>query len=1030
MTFKVLNLAEGIKAQDFQRKGFDIILAGGSLYSTRSLSIRLQDIKRTLKPGGRLLICDVIALEDLTLNFGFGVWPEWWQGSPLTVPKWDTLLRENHFSGHDLVIRDSNDDSLHQVSIMATTTLDPHEQFDGAKVVLIAKEGDDYQMEIALALARKTFKEPKYRPLIVAHTQPADTRICAKDYVLLVVDMGKPTTSLLAEMSESTFTLVRGLVQESVNILWVSSSSGSPYSGIKDGFLRTLRSEFSSKRLISFTLEVLHSNTLETVSRISKVFNSAFIQRSPELEYVEQEGYILIGRLVEDGHLNFELSSSIHPETRTVPWLPGPPLKLDMSRRGQLETIYIEDAAYYKELGPTEVEIEAKAWAVNFRDVFGALGRLDDPGFGFDCAGIVTRVGAACQTVQPGGRVYMCVVDCMRMYPRGDERVVVKISPSLSFEEACAVIVPGTTALQSLVEIARISQGEKILIHAASGATGQLAIQIAKRAGAEVFATVGYNNKKQLLIDQYGILADHIFYSRSNNFTFAQDLMRATNGYGVDVVLNSLVGEGLRASWECIAPYGRFVEIGKTDINANSPLPMASFATNATFASLDARHMLIHRKQLAKELLHKTMTMVADGSIHNPKPLHIYDVGVVENAFRYIQSGKNTGRVVIRIDSHTEVRKHLITPRTWKFCEDASYLVAGGLGGIGRSMLKWMASRGAKNLIVPSRTGLTSAEAIEVVSELEKRGVKVITPKCDVSSRDSLSQTLTECATTLPRIRGCINAAMVLNDSVFDNMSFAQWDRTIRSKVATSWNLHSLLTDLDFMIFLSSVSGVVGNPGQSNYAGGCTFQDTLAQLRARRGLKTTSIDLGVMRTSGVVAESDGTQGLGQIEDHELFALLDVICDPAVDSNAAPSQIVVGLETPMGLSTRSLETPETMQRPLFAYFSQASSSSLHNTANSNVATLFRQAETAEDQSSLVAQSLASRLARSLAIKPEDIDVGKPLHAFGVDSLVAVELRNWISKEFAADVPVFELIGGRTVEGVGEFVGRCSQIMKMS
>lgn len=242
------------------------------------------------------------------------------------------------------------------------------------------------------------------------------------------------------------------------------------------------------------------------------------------------------------------------------------------------------------------------------------------------------------------------------MYPRGDEQAVVKIPPSVSFEEACAVINPTVTAWHSLVELARISQGEKILIHAASGATGQLAIQIAQMVGAEVFATVGYDHKKQLLINQYGIPADHIFYSRSNNATFAKGIMRMTNGYGVDVVLNSLVGEGLRASWECIAPYGRFIEIGKTDINANSALPMACFGNNATFASVDIRHLFLHKKQSAKELLHKTMAMAGDGKIHHPKPLNIYDVGAVEDAFRYIQSGKNSGRVVIRIDPSADVR--------------------------------------------------------------------------------------------------------------------------------------------------------------------------------------------------------------------------------------------------------------------------------------------------------------------------------------------------------------------------------------
>ena len=272
-------------------------------------------------------------------------------------------------------------------------------------------------------------------------------------------------------------------------------------------------------------------------------------------------------------------------------------------------------------------------------------------------------------------------------------------------------------------------------------------------------------------------------------------------------------------------------------------------------------------------------------------------------------------------------------------------------------------------------------------------------------------------------------------------MSHSQWNSTIRSKVATSWNLHRLFTDLDFMVFLSSISGIVGNPGQANYAAGCTFQDALAHQRTFHGQRTTSIDLGVMRTVGVVAESEslqkhlgsGAQGFGQIEVNEFLALLDICCDPAADKPFAspPSQIVMGLQTPSDFLARGLASPEIMQRPLFAHFSQAPLSSEVKAGidpgDVNFTVVFRQAETSEERSSVVARFLAGKLARALGIDADDVDVEKPLHAYGVDSLVAVELRNWIAKDFAADVPVFEFVGGRTVQSVAEFVEKCSQIV---
>jgi NADPH:quinone reductase-like Zn-dependent oxidoreductase len=246
----------------------------------------------------------------------------------------------------------------------------------------------------------------------------------------------------------------------------------------------------------------------------------------------------------------------------------------------------------------------------------------------------------------------------MKTYPRAHEWTTAKIADSVSFEDACAVVIPGMTAIQSLIEIARLEKGEKILIHSASGGTGQVALQIAQMVGAEVFATVGFEHKKQLLMDEYGVPADHIFYSRDTSF--AQGIMRITNGYGVDVVLNSLAGESLRASWECIAPYGRMLEIGKADINANASLPMAYFAKNVLYAGVDLRHIVKDTnkkgKELSYKLLQKTMDLARDGSIRSPSPLHVYDVDKVEDAFRYLASGKNSGRIVIRVNQSTKVQ--------------------------------------------------------------------------------------------------------------------------------------------------------------------------------------------------------------------------------------------------------------------------------------------------------------------------------------------------------------------------------------
>jgi len=238
---------------------------------------------------------------------------------------------------------------------------------------------------------------------------------------------------------------------------------------------------------------------------------------------------------------------------------------------------------------------------------------------------------------------------------------------------------------------------------------------------------------------------------------------------------------------------------------------------------------------------------------------------------------------------------------------------------------------------------------------------------------------------------------------------------------------------------LSSVAGVAGNIGQSNYAAGCTFQDALARHRIQHQQGATSIDLGVMRTIGIVAETERLHenfkksgSLGQIEEDEFLALLTIYCDPErtnMPQTIGKSQIAMGLVTPVDLLERNLEPAEVLQRPLFASFSQARGTNQSNTQSSvSAATLFNLAEDDEQRVAVVLEALARKLARALSIPPEEIDVHKPLHAFGVDSLVAVELRNWIGKEFAADIAVFDIMRGRTVAAIGELITKMSQLKR--
>lgn len=304
-------------------------------------------------------------------------------------------------------------------------------------------------------------------------------------------------------------------------------------------------------------------------------------------------------------------------------------------------------------------------------------------------------------------------------------------------------------------------------------------------------------------------------------------------------------------------------------------------------------------------------------------------------------------------------------------------------------------------------------------------------PECDVASESALSRVLDECASKMPRIKGCINAALVLQDAVFENMTLAQWDLAVKAKVDTAWNLHRLLPkDLNFFVLLSSLAGIIGQMATSNYAGGCTFQDALARYRVERGQKAVSIDIGWMRDIGIVSETPAFQrqrlaseDMQQIDGHELLAVLNLCCDPAAPPiTPEQSQMLMGLRTPADFLAKGQTPPALLMRPLFAAFSRVVGAQMAAKAGqpADPAALFRAAADSEEKVRVVKSAMVAKLARAMSISPEDVEVSKPLSNYGVDSLMAVELRNWIRRDFAAPVAVFDIMGDVPISTVAELV----------
>ncbi|KAI0019183.1 hypothetical protein F4780DRAFT_771382 [Xylariomycetidae sp. FL0641] len=1041
ISYKPLDIEGQVSEQCFEEGAYDLVVAGSVLHATSILKNTLSNVRSLLKPGGQLLFFEAIDPGSFCTNFGYGLLPGWWLGresyrqlSPL-VPeeRWDENLKAAGFSGTDLILRDRESDSCHLFSVITSTALNRQPSPSQSQPEI---PGVDDQLVLANELG-----ESLSSSRILSLQQVPKSQFTEEDILVSLLEIRQP---MLSTISDERFEQVKALLKKSTNLLWATSaheqSSDYPHFDAMKGLLRTVRAESSEKRIVTLAIEGNRELATYAIAgyirrvlgaSMSPPSQSSLQPDSPEIEYIVRNDYLMCGRLVENIPFDDRVQAMISPKLRHEPLGPGSHLRLSIGTVGMLDTLqFREEETSSQELGPEEVEVEAKTWAVSPRDILICLGRVGEEELGWDCAGVVTKVGASCD-LKPGDRVGLGGPGSMRTHVRAHSRSVFRIPQAVSFQDAVSCINPGCTAYHCLINVAKLQQGESILIHSAAGSTGQMAVWIAKYRGAEIYATAGSAQKKQLLVERFGIPPSHILYSR--NASFAQGISRLTGGRGVDVVLNSLAGDHLTASWNCIAAHGRFIEIGKADIASNSTLPMANFQRNVSFFAVDLHHLATTRPDVVSGLMQKVLGLLFDGSIQYPWPRHIFPVSDIEKAFRAVQGGTHAGRVVVTLSHSDVVPKCLRSRSEWKLDPTATYIVVGGLGGLGRAIALWLADKGARYLILPSRSGISSKAASTAVDEIQSKGVMVATPVCDASSLSELSDALRVCAETMPPIKGCINSAMALQDSLFEAMNHAQWDLTMQSKAQTSCNLDRLLPGpLDFFILLSSISGLYGSVTQCNYAAGCTVQDALARQRSRRGERAISLDIGWMKSIGIIAEREDYQrnrrrlnDMLPIEDEEFFSLLDLCCDPSAEDQFPPggsrSQTIIGATTPAYFLSRG-ETPlvQLRNRMFSGLQGIRETKPRRDAQDDDHVAAFRQAAGTEARGAVVTKALVAKLARALGVAPDDVDPARTLSDYGVDSLMAVELRNWFNNDFRAKVSVLDIMGTARIKSIGAFV----------
>ncbi|HZT80840.1 MAG TPA: SDR family NAD(P)-dependent oxidoreductase, partial [Gemmataceae bacterium] len=700
------------------------------------------------------------------------------------------------------------------------------------------------------------------------------------------------------------------------------------------------------------------------------------------------------------------------------------PYRLTTRRPGTLDGLTLQTLRR-RPPGPGEVEIEVFAAGLNFSDVMKALGLYpglpDGPvPFGAECSGVVTAVGEGVAGLRVGDEVLAVAGFAFGSHVVTRAELVARKPARLSFEEAAALPIAFLTAAYALEHLGRLGKGESVLIHSASGGVGLAAVQLARRAGAEVFATAGTPEKRDYL-RALGIR--QVMDSRS--LAFADEVRQLTGGRGVDAVLNSLPGEAIPRGLAALADYGRFLEIGKRDIYQNARLGLQPFRKNLSFFAIDLDRVMRERPALLGSLLQEIVRRV-DGGELQPLPCRAWPITEAADAFRFMQHGKHVGKVVLTMRNQP-VAAVPNEDEPIPFRADASYLITGGLGGFGLAVARWMAERGARNLVLVSRhaehalRGAGAGHPLRAaIAELEQLGARVVVRSADVSKEEDVAAVLAEIDRDLPPLRGIMHAAMVLEDALLTNLDRDLMGRVLAPKVSGTWNLHTQTLDrpLDLFVLFSSLSSVFGHAGQGNYAAANAFLDALAWHRRARGLPALTVNWGYLGEVGYLAQRAELGGRLERQGVLSFTVrqaLTLLERALLRQYVQVSVMRVEWSRWRGLGVTGKVSPR------FAHLCQmAGANGAAAPANGLPGRDAIRAAGPDERRNLLDLLLRDKVARVLGADADRLDRDTPLLHLGLDSLMAVELRNWIEGELDVNLPIVELMRSPSVARLTELL----------
>ena len=1028
-------------AQGFAAEHFDVIIAADVIHATADLRRTLEHCRRLLAPGGLLIMVEV-TVPQRWVDLVFGLTDGWWKFSDVELrpdyplmssDRWTALLAESGFG----VSRTLPDPSRVEgpaaeqaviVGVRDGESTRPERHQGGAWLVLSDRGGLGDRLTAALRA-----RGDRCHVLRAGDGYGIDA-----DGITVDPESPDQMRQALRAVGRDGSAPPRGVVH-----LWGLDASSDLDAGVASE--DPLRVAAGALHLVQGLLEITEAGT-----RLSLVTRGA--HRLPEdagVPAVIQAPLWGLGRTIALEHpelrcqcvdldpspaadplpaLLAEITSApdenesawrgtVRFAARLARWSSPPspipaatgPVRLEATSQGRLESLVLRPMSR-RTPGPGEVEIRVRAAGLNFKDVLSALDLYPGaPGpLGGECAGTVVAVGSGVEGLAVGTEVVALASGALATHVTVDAALVVPRPASLSVEEAASLPVAYVTAAYTLSTVGGMKAGERVLIHAGAGGVGLAGIMLARRVGATVLATAG-SPQKRAFLEKQGVA--HVFDSRS--LDFREGVMAATAGRGVDLVLNSLSGAAIDASLSIVAHHGRFVEIGKrgildpTEVRRRRPDVAYSIVDWTELARVNPGHIRRH--------LCEIVDGVGSGAIPAP-PVTRFSLAAAPDAFRHMAQARHIGKIVLAVPRDVEPEP-TIRP-------DASYLVTGGFGGLGIEVARRLADRGARHLVLMGRHAPSEAAAAALAS-LRQAGVEVSAVEADVADEHAVARLVADVERTPWPLRGIVHAAGTLDNAVLARQDVGRFARVMAAKIVGTWHLDRATRGLplDFFVLFSSTAGVFGSAGQANHAAANVFLDAMAQHRQARGLPAVSVDWGAWSdvgaaATGATARRVALDGMSHMRPDEALTALE----RAMAADEA--QMAIFSVDWVGLMTRRAAAGElpSLLRSFRSATPPAPRVSMPTPAAPELLSRLEAAAPSRRRQ-LLAEHVAGRVVRVLGGDLTlSIDHLRPLKELGIDSLMAVELRNGLKADLRLDggLPATLVFDHPTVEAIAEYL----------